>query len=151
MARYAKIDLVDLAEKLMKWCELHNSISLMGFCSDHHISQKFLYESAKKDEEFGECLQVAKAKLGSKREQKAAKGEMPVLMYSRCASMYDKALDKHDRDTVAFEAKIKSSAQAPPAPPRDEILAAQNENMLLRHEIHSLKEQIKLQNEIDNS
>lgn len=150
MARYPKIDLVDLAEKLESWCQLDDSYSLMGFCADHDISQTFLYDIAAKDPNFVECLQVATAKLGTRRERKAAESKVPMPFYGRAAGQYDKGLRMYEKMMAKFDHDIKAAAQAP-APPRDEILAAQNENMLLRHEIHSLKEQIKLQNEIDNS
>jgi len=148
MSRYPKIDLVDLAEKLMKWCELPDSLSLMGFCADMCISQEFLHGIASKDEKFVESLQTAKAKLGKKRELMAAQAKMPIQMYTRTATQYDKDLHKHERGDLKFELKAKSAHTAPTAP-RDEILAAQHEALMLRHELAALKEQLKAQQELD--
>ena len=147
--RNTKYDGQEEAEALMEWVERDDAINITDFCWRRKMPHAYLYDLAKKDPKLSDCLQLAYCKLSERRERMACSGDLPGYVYSKSQGQFDRGLRMYEKMMAKYNQDLKVAAQAPP-PPRDEIIAAQNENLLLQHRIKQLEEQLKAQKELDS-
>jgi len=148
LGRPPKYDCQEEAAALLEWVERDDAINVTDFCWRRKMPHLQLYHLAKEDENFSKCLQLAYCKLSERRERMACAGDLPGYVYSKSQGQFDRGLRMYEKMMAKYNQDLKVAAQAPP-PPRDEIIAAQNENLLLQHRIKQLEEQLKAQQNLD--
>lgn len=112
-----------IANELIEWAKLDDSINLNGFCCTREppIAPSKLTVYSNECPRFRQAYELAKAFLGNRRERKLSNNELHVKAYDLNAAVYDYYLKEEKRDQARFEAELgKDKANAAPA----ELVAA---------------------------
>jgi hypothetical protein len=79
----------ELIGKLNEWVQLEDSISILGFCSDHYLSYQRVSDLSAKYPEFSEAFSAAKMKLGMRRERNGLLGKFDSAIVRQTQISYD--------------------------------------------------------------
>ncbi len=109
--RPAVIDLIKLAQELVEWSYLPDSLNLIGFSSPKRMSVTKLPEYAERDKAFGEALRLAKENIGQNRFRAANNGTMMQQFFTRSEGMYDPLHHKFDRAEKKFESDLRKQEE----------------------------------------
>lgn len=93
----------EVAEKLLEWSILDNSINLCSFCAENKIIPQNLTKWAIDHEWLSLALQLTKAYLGARREVKLSEGKLHAKAYDLNAATYDHFLKEERRDEKQFD------------------------------------------------
>lgn len=96
-----------IAQDLVDWAKLPDSINLNKFCAIKEISPCKLTIWADKDESFRKAFELAKAYLGARREELLSKGVLHVKAYDLNAKTYDYFLKQEHRQQLEYESSLK--------------------------------------------
>lgn len=100
-----------IAEKLIAWSKLENSLNLNAFCSQNEIPPSNLGIWARECKKFQRAYEIAKSFIAMRREQKLSNGELHVKAYDLNAATYDYFLKEEKREEKAYEAELKKAEE----------------------------------------
>ena len=100
-------DRKEIAEKLVTWAKLDNSLNLCAFCCLNEIPPSRLAVWARECNQFCIAYELSKSFIAVRREQKLSSGELHVKAYDLNASTYDYFLKEEKREEKSFDAELK--------------------------------------------
>lgn len=132
-----------LAQELIEWAKLPNSINLNGFCCTRNPPLSPIKLSLFRDEnkEFREAFQIAKAFLAERRERMLSEETLHVKAYDINATVYDQFLREEKRAQLEYESNLKKQEQLA-LPPLDNQINSAHENMILKAKIAELESKL---------
>lgn len=103
-------DYDELTRKLYEWSGLDDSMNLCHFCTiylDPPISPSQFCQMKDRDDELCKAYEIARARLGARREAKLSKGHLHVKAYDLNASTYDYFMVQRNRKEKTFDHELK--------------------------------------------
>ncbi len=112
--RPREYDRASIAEELIKWAKLPDSVNLCGFCCsrDPPLDPNKVTQWALEDDEFRKAYRTAKAFLGNRREQMLSADLLHSKAYDLNAKTYDHFLKDEHRQQMEFESALASKENA---------------------------------------
>lgn len=109
MVRPKEHDRMKIAEEMIEWAKLPDSINLNKFCCLHDpiLSASMIIRWSKEDPEFRQAYETAKSFLGYRREEKLTNNELHVKAYDLNATNYDLFLRDEKREQAQFESDLR--------------------------------------------
>ncbi len=104
-------DLIKLANDLIKWSLLHDSINLNGFCGQQNLAPSVFSRYARENEDFCLAYEEAKANLADRREKMLNAEMLHVKAYDLNACVYDHFLKEERREQAKEASKEQSKNQ----------------------------------------
>ena len=96
-----------IAVKLAEWSKKEDSINLCEFCADNEVLPQYLGLWAKEKEGlFCAAYELAKAKIGARRERMLNAGSLHVKAYDLNSATYDFFLREEKRQQKEFESEL---------------------------------------------
>lgn len=114
MGRPREHDRDAIADALIEWAKLPDSLNLNGFCCTREppIAPSKITIWAKEDENFRKAYEAAKAFIGVRREQMLSLDLLHVKAYDLNAKTYDHFLKEEARQQMEFESSLASKENA---------------------------------------
>ncbi len=143
--RPPKYDLLIEAQELLEWSLKDDSTAIYQFTNLKEYCADELNDFADRCSVFALALKKAKERVGQRREQKCSTGEMNYGVWNRSAPIYHKQLHKFEESIkdADMQRKIKiadhENEKNKLTPPREEILASEDENIKLRQRVKFLE------------
>lgn len=106
MARPREWDRDQVADDLVAWAQLDDSINLCAFCANKLIPPSKLPQWSVECEIFRQAYDLAKIFIAVRREAKLNKNELHVKAYDLNAATYDYFMKKEKRDQAKFECDL---------------------------------------------
>lgn len=94
----------DEAEELLHWVQDEDNYILRKFAAIRGYPQEYMWEMAHKCPQFAKAYKTAHNLISIRREEMANLGELNEKIYSRYASLHDKALKQHELEMKMTEA-----------------------------------------------
>jgi len=132
----------DIAEKLIEWARLDNSLHLGSFCSQIELAPSKLSNWAKECDRFRQSLDIAKCFLAVRREEKVSTGELNLKAYDLNIATYDYFLREERRDQLVFESGLKKQLLEFSNKLKNEVI--ENVSPELQQQFDSLMNQISI-------
>lgn len=112
MGRPREHDRDQMAEDLIEWAKLDDSINLNAFCAMKEIPPSNITIWANQCNEFRKAYELAKTYLGVRRELKLTKNELHVKAYDLNAATYDYFLKQEKRDQALYDSELRKSEES---------------------------------------
>lgn len=102
-----------IAQELIEWAKLPDSLNLCGFCCTREspLAPSKITEWARECPKFRLAYEQAKMFIANRREMKLSKGELHVKAYDLNAATYDYFLKEEKRAQLEFENSLKVEEQ----------------------------------------
>ncbi len=139
--RLPEYDREQAAEDLLEWSQLESSLNLNGFCAYYKVPPSYVSRWAKENEIFRQAYELAKARLGERRERLLSQDLLHVKAYDLNANVYDPFLKEERREQLQFEADLAKKVAE--TPKNDLSTNDQNEAMEERHRLRMEIERLK--------
>lgn len=97
-----------IAQQMIEWSKLDDSINLCGFSADHDVSPRIIMQWAKENEQFSRTYEAVKTRIGARRERKLNEGKLHVKAYDLNANVYDLYRKEESREQLTFESDLKN-------------------------------------------
>lgn len=104
-------DLVIVAQELLDWAALDDSVNLNAFCAQKKIPPSYITRWAREDEQFCAAYEEAKAHLGERRERYLKEDKLHVKAYDLNARVYDHFLADNHKSEKRFDKELESELQ----------------------------------------
>lgn len=102
-----------IAEDLIIWAKLPDSINLCKFCAYYEppISPSKITNWAKEDDNFRQAYEITKMYLGARREEMLNAELLHVKAYDLNAKTYDHFLKEEWKENLAYEVSQKKESE----------------------------------------
>ena len=102
------VDLSEEARLLIEWADTDDAIVLREWAAiRRYAAQEKLTAYCQQSEEFRTAYNIARLKIGARREKMLALGKGHAAPFMRYASLYDKELKAHETELKANENAAK--------------------------------------------
>lgn len=109
--RPCAFDLKEEARRLMDWADTDDALVLREWAAIRRYSaQEKLQAYCEQSEEFRSAYNMARIKIGARREKMLAQGKGNPAPFQRYASLYDKELKAHEQELKAADNATKALA-----------------------------------------
>lgn len=102
-----------IAQELIEWAKLPDSLNMCGFCCTREppLAPSKITDWSRECPKFRVAYDIAKSFIGTRRETKLSKGELHVKAYDLNAATYDFFLKEERRAQLEFENSLKIEEQ----------------------------------------
>src|SRR5277367_4267778 len=102
-----------IADELVAWAMLDDSINLNAFCAIKLMPPSKISEFANEDKRFHEAYEIAKSYIAIHRENRLTDGTLHVKAYDLNARVYDYFLKQDHKEMLRLQAELKNQEQKP--------------------------------------
>lgn len=101
-------DRKQLADDLIEWAMLEDSLNLCGFAALKLIPPRKIWQFSVEDDYFREAYDLAKAMIGERRDKMLNAKLLATESYKLNAHVYDYFMKQEHRDDLEFQSKLKN-------------------------------------------
>jgi hypothetical protein len=87
-----------IADQLLEWASLEDSVTLLGFCADNGIAQTSLYQWEQRNSKLRSAMSTAKSMVGARREKMALLNKFNAGIVNRTMGVYDDRVRAYDTE-----------------------------------------------------
>lgn len=105
--RPREYDRDQIAEEMIEWAQLPDSINLCGFSAKKLIPPSKITAWARECEKFRLSYEIVKAIVGERRERLLSSQQLHVKAYDLNAKTYDHFLKEEHKEEKTFESSLR--------------------------------------------